>query len=547
MRWSMTRRWQPVVLGQAELVHLADRFASGMPKVRIQAPIDDGWTWVNDLIVDAARLADGPEYPARPNGHCKSCAFRFMCPAQSAAAAGQPAVAATPATAESPGEQAGAPAASTRARTSPGLPTGLPPAPPEHARGAGPAVALGGRPVMTPPTPPTPPSPPRPPGPIAPQPMPRAELDALLGLTLTDEQWECVSAPLEPFVIVAGAGTGKTAVMAARVLWLVASGFVAEHEVLGLTFTNKAAAELAQRVTAQLNHWRAQHPADRGEAVGEPTIATYHSFARRLIDEQGLRVGIEPGARLLSGPAVAQLAYRVVCHATGLVVTRHGPSRVAADVVRLDANLAEQTISTDELRAHDRTVIAAIDELPKATKAVKDIRDTAERRLELADLVDELRRAKQASGGLDFADHMRLCAELVRSSDELVQAMRAAYRVVLLDEYQDTSIAQRVILSTLFAGGGVTAVGDPMQAIYGWRSASVANIDAFAQHFGRDGVAPVRVLSVNRRSGTPILDAANRIAAGLRAQHPQVAELRPPAAAGCRGAGGPAAHGRRRA
>ena len=377
--------------------------------------------------------------------------------------------------------------------------------------------------------------------------MPRDELDALLGLTLTDEQWECVSAPLEPFVIVAGAGTGKTAVMAARVLWLVASGFVAEHEVLGLTFTNKAAAELAQRVTAQLNHWRAQHPADRGEAVGEPTIATYHSFARRLIDEQGLRVGIEPGARLLSGPAVAQLAYRVVCHATGLVVTRHGPSRVAADVVRLDANLAEQTISTDELRAHDRTVIAAIDALPKATKAVKDIRDTAARRLELADLVDELREAKQASGGLDFADHMRLCAELVRSSDELVQAMRAAYRVVLLDEYQDTSIAQRVILSTLFAGGGVTAVGDPMQAIYGWRSASVANIDAFAQHFGRDGAAPVRVLSVNRRSG----DAHPR---GRQPHRRRPARPAPPGgrtapagAAGGRGARGAAAHGRRRA
>jgi RecB family exonuclease len=72
----------PVVLGQAELVHLADRYTSGMPKVRIQAPLDEGWTWVNDLIVDAARLADGPEYPARPNGQCTSCAFRFMCPAQ---------------------------------------------------------------------------------------------------------------------------------------------------------------------------------------------------------------------------------------------------------------------------------------------------------------------------------------------------------------------------------------------------------------------------------------------------------------------------------
>ena len=373
---------------------------------------------------------------------------------------------------------------------------------------------------------------PPPPLPPVPAPMPREDLDALLGLTLTDEQWECVSAPLEPFVIVAGAGTGKTAVMAARVLWLVASGFVAEHEVLGLTFTNKAAAELAQRVTAQLNHWRARNPAGQGEAVGEPTIATYHSFARRLIDEQGLRVGIEPGARLLSGPAVAQLAYRVVCESKDLVVTRHGPSRVAGDVVRLDANLAEQTITTDELRAHDRTVIAAIDALPRPTKALRDIGDTAARRLELADLVDELREAKRASGALDFSDHMRLCADLVRSSDELVHAMRAAYRVVLLDEYQDTSIAQRVILSTLFAGTGVTAVGDPMQAIYGWRSASVANIDAFGQHFGRGGSAPVRVLSVNRRSGTPILEAANRIAAGLRAQHPQVAELRPPAPVG---------------
>jgi RecB family exonuclease len=92
-----------VRLGQAELVHLADRFASGMPKVRIQAPLDDGWTWVNDLIVDAARLADGPDYPARPNGHCKSCAFRFMCPAQSPSA-GPLAANPGPAAAEPPSE-----------------------------------------------------------------------------------------------------------------------------------------------------------------------------------------------------------------------------------------------------------------------------------------------------------------------------------------------------------------------------------------------------------------------------------------------------------
>ena len=190
-------------------------------------------------------------------------------------------------------------------------------------------------------------------------PMARAELQEVLGLTLTDEQWDCVSAPMRPEVIVAGAGTGKTTVMAARVLWLVASGLVAEQEVLGLTFTNKAAAQLAHRVSTLLQRWRAEHPGD-ADLVGEPTIATYHSFARRLLDEQGLRLGIEPGARLLSAAAVAQLAHRVVCRAEGLSAARHAPSRIAADLIALDANLAEQAISTDELRAHDRSVVAEV-------------------------------------------------------------------------------------------------------------------------------------------------------------------------------------------
>lgn len=355
--------------------------------------------------------------------------------------------------------------------------------------------------------------------------MTRDQLDAVLGLTLTDEQWVAVSAPMEPYVIVAGAGTGKTSVMAARVLWLVASGLVEEQEVLGLTFTNKAAAELAGRISGLLARWRDREGA-AVEDPGEPTVATYHSFARRLLQEQGLRIGIEPGARLLSAAAVAQLAYRVVCRAEGLVATRGAPSRVAADVIALDANLAEQTVSTTLLREHDTRVVADIDLLPKVIKDVQTIRDTAVRRRELAVLVDQVREARSRSGGLDFSDHMRLCVDLVQSSEELVAAMRATYRVILLDEYQDTSIAQRVILSTLFSGCAVTAVGDPLQAIYGWRSASVANIAAFAQHFG--GSRPPLVLSVNRRSADPILAAANRVASGLRDQHPEVAELRSP-------------------
>ena len=94
-----------------------------MPKVRIQAPLEDGWTWVNDLIVDAARLADGPEYPARPNGHCKSCAFRFMCPAQSAAPLGSRRLAATLRERRVPGRRRGRqPRAEPRTRPRPADP-----------------------------------------------------------------------------------------------------------------------------------------------------------------------------------------------------------------------------------------------------------------------------------------------------------------------------------------------------------------------------------------------------------------------------------------
>jgi ATP-dependent DNA helicase UvrD/PcrA len=378
----------------------------------------------------------------------------------------------------------------------------------------------------------------------------RAETDALLGFSCSDEQWACISAPPEPFVIVAGAGTGKTAVMAARVLWLVASGRVAAHQVLGLTFTNKAAAELAARVSRLLDVWhRSRRVADGARGIGagpgtgpgpvtavgaddtqgEPTISTYHSFARRLVDEEGLRVGIEPGARLLPASAVAQLAYRLVCRSDALAVTTHTPAKVAADVMTLDAHLAEQTLTTDEVRAHCRAVIADAVSADRPTKPVRDVGATAARRLELLDLVDELRAARSAIGGVDFSDHMRLCVDLVRRSPQLVEQLRAEFPVVLLDEYQDTSIAQRVILSTLFRGSAVTAVGDPLQAIYGWRSASVANIAAFGQHFGgATGEAPTRVLSVNRRSGAPILAAANMIATELRADHPQVAPLRAP-------------------
>ncbi|RSS78530.1 ATP-dependent helicase, partial [Streptomyces sp. WAC02707] len=148
------------------------------------------------------------------------------------------------------------------------------------------------------------------------------------------------------------------------------------------------------------------------------------------------------------------------------------------------------------------------------------------------DLVVRYRAAKRSRDLLDFGDQIARSAELATTRPEVGTILRDEFKVVLLDEYQDTSVAQRLLLSGLFGQGtghAVTAVGDPCQAIYGWRGASVANLDDFPEHFPhRDGSPASRyALSENRRSGGRLLGLANGLAAPLRALHAGVEALRP--------------------
>jgi len=367
-----------------------------------------------------------------------------------------------------------------------------------------------------------------------------ADLRRLLDIAFSDEQLEAITAPLEPYVVVAGAGSGKTSVMTARVVWLVATGDVLPEQVLGLTFTTKAAGELSGRVRRAVRQLSDQVAGVPHDEVGEPTVATYHAFAGRLLAEHGLRLGIEPGSRLLTEASSVQLAHRVVARTTrDLAPLGLSLGSVVEYVRALDSELAEHCLDPEVLRAFDRDVIAEVDAEAKASAAARRMRETAARRIELAHLVEEFRHARRQRDLVDFSDQMRLGARLAESGPEVGAALRAQFPVVLLDEYQDTSVSQRRLLTGLFGGGHpVTAVGDPLQAIYGWRGASVANIDDFPRHFARaDGrTAPVLRLSENRRSGTRILDAANELAGPLRVRHPQVAPLVSPGSA--KGPGG---------
>ncbi|MER7835621.1 ATP-dependent DNA helicase [Streptomyces sp. NPDC096040] len=379
------------------------------------------------------------------------------------------------------------------------------------------------------------------------------QLKELLGIPFTPEQTAAVIAPPAPQVIVAGAGSGKTTVMAARVVWLVGTGQVAPEQVLGLTFTNKAAGELAERVRKALvkagvtdpdalpspDH----HPSttalragpfrpDPDNPPGEPAISTYHAFAGRLLTDHGLRIGLEPASRLLADATRYQLAARVLREAPGPypALTRSFADLVS-DLLTLDSELAEHLVRPEDLRTWDAGLLNTLAGVKLGNADLRKVPETAAARRELAELVLRYRTAKRERDLLDFGDQIALSAALA-DIPEVGRLLRDEFRVVLLDEYQDTSVAQRVLLAGLFGGGTghpVTAVGDPCQAIYGWRGASVANLDDFPEHFAHADGSPAtrQALSENRRSGGRLLDLANGLAEPLRVMHAGVAALRP--------------------
>ncbi|OYN86652.1 ATP-dependent DNA helicase [Parenemella sanctibonifatiensis] len=355
----------------------------------------------------------------------------------------------------------------------------------------------------------------------------------VLGIPFSDEQLEAITAPLEPTVIIAGAGTGKTTVMAARVVWLVGSGQVRPEQVLGLTFTRKAASELSDRVRSALKRAGVVDTSTVDES-GEQVVMTYDAFAARLVSEHGARIGVESDAVMISGAARFRLASRAVTAAVGpfIHLPRLRPDTVTERVLALDAQLQSNLVDAGDIHALTDALASHIENAPRNRQgnvyaSIKDMTAASHERIELVDLVQDYQALKRRLGVVEFADQMATAARLVDEAPEVPALVRDQFAVVLLDEYQDTSSAQAQLLRGLFSGPDpeqgrghpVTAVGDPFQAIYGWRGAAASNITAFAQDFPKtDGSAATRqALTINRRSGPAILDVANTLAEPLRA------------------------------
>ena len=369
-----------------------------------------------------------------------------------------------------------------------------------------------------------------------------AELADALGLPVpTDEQAAVIAAAPGPLVVIAGAGAGKTETMAARVVWLVANGYADPGQVLGLTFTRKAAAQLLRRVRSRLS--RLAGAGLRPDSVeAEPaTVSTYHAFAGTLLREHGLLMGVEPDSRVLSETELWQLAFRVVSDYPGELDTDKSPAAVTAMVLRLSSALAEHLVDTAALRETHVELERLVHTLPPGpyqrdrgpSQWLLRMLAVQHERTQLVPLVDALHARMRAEKVMDFGQQVATAARLALTHPEVGEQLRRHFRVVLLDEYQDTGHAQRIALSSLFGGGvddqlALTAVGDPIQSIYGWRGASATNLPRFATDFSRADRSPAPTLELRTSWRNPprALHLANAVSADARRRSVAVRTLR---------------------
>jgi DNA helicase II / ATP-dependent DNA helicase PcrA len=323
---------------------------------------------------------------------------------------------------------------------------------------------------------------------------------------LDDQQQRAVSHPLGPLRIMAGAGSGKTEVMAQRVVALVQSGTVGDHEVLGLTFSNKAAANLRERIVKRLG------PSNRVH------VSTYHGFGAQLVTEQAIALGLPADPRLLDRARAFQLLLAEFDR-VDLPHRKTGrPTAIVDEALALASSCADHLVSVAAVRSDCQRTIANTQSTASAKRAARS-------RLDLCTLVDAYGVAKRRLGYLDFGDQLALAVQALQADPGFVADLRNRYRAVLLDEFQDTNVAQRELLKMIWVDGfapntsPLTVVGDDLQAIYGFRGAHVRNLIGFADYV--PGTVDVR-LETNYRSGDAIVSIANHVQAQVPGSLPKV-------------------------
>ncbi|MEO8570270.1 MAG: ATP-dependent DNA helicase [Chloroflexota bacterium] len=351
--------------------------------------------------------------------------------------------------------------------------------------------------------------------------MPPSGLEALLG-GLNPDQLRAVTHGGGPLLVVAGAGTGKTQVITRRIAWLIATRRARPSEILALTFTDKAAEEMAVRVDQLVPY-----------GYTDTAISTFHAFGDSLIRAYALELGLPTDVRVLTRPEVV-IFLREHLFEFELDAYRPlgDPTRFLAALATLFSRCKDEDISPADYLAHaDRVAVeaaglaeAALGDDPAVAarmEAADAAAEEAKRQRELAGAYATYQGLLAANGCIDFGDQVALALRLVRTMPSARTAIAGRFRYILVDEFQDTNRAQAELVAALAEGHrNVTVVGDDDQAIYAFRGAAVDNILAFQDRYV--GARTV-VLRRNYRSLAPILDAAYRL---VRFNDPDRLEVR---------------------
>ena len=337
--------------------------------------------------------------------------------------------------------------------------------------------------------------------------------------TPTAEQVRVIEAPRRPLLVVAGAGSGKTETMSMRVLWLLANHpDLTPASILGLTFTRKAAGELGDRLRERIRLLSRELPQMRERLDEDPVTLTYNSFAERIVSEHGMRIGIDPDFSMLSEAGALDMMTQIVEAWPTDLDDDLSPAGVVGRILHLAGEIAEHGYTVEGARQALEGFGRELEIVGDSNKAARELHQANQRRIAFLGPIEAYQKRKREMGLLDFSDQLVLATRIVREVPSVRAALREEFRAVLLDEFQDTSVIQMELLSTLFGDHAVTAVGDPNQAIYGWRGASASSLETFLERFqtGAPEEGQTLTLSTAWRNDVSILEAANRVAEPLR-------------------------------
>ena len=304
------------------------------------------------------------------------------------------------------------------------------------------------------------------------------------------EQQQILDLGLDTIRVRAGAGTGKTTTVAMAIANLIERHEVAPEAIMGLTFTNKAAAELAQRVS--------ELRPETVDPARQVEVHTYHGFAAQVLSEFGPLAGLDRRAGIIT-PTFSRQLIQDIYQSRPPGPTNMTYRGTVDRIRRLNDQMGDHLLLPQE-------VIRA--------GPVGEIDSPWAERFEMAEVLADYYTSKTTLGVVDYSDLVTMSTRILNEHPGLVSLVRDRYQVLILDEYQDTNPAQRTFLTTIFGDGfPVIAVGDEDQTIYEWRGASAENFERFDEHFKRPNGEPPHLMSLteNRRSGDEILTVANLV------------------------------------